>query len=208
MKKCLKRHYKLGGGNSLKDLRKYEEGEEKRIGQNGSGVTYKGGVVHGEEGAFEGNHKNHKRGRGYSLRFPERGRKGRIWETAEPTRHQRSGAGARMHGRIYRRGDGNSVSGALPHEKDKLQRRKKMEKTTANSLRQEAEKLGLRAGRRIDVIDSMDGEENERRRKRSGVVVRLFRHFFQCDMGGYTECFRYNTLLRKEMGEKVRLRGF
>ena len=83
-----------------------------------------------------------------------------------------------------------------------------MEKTTANSLRQEAEKLGLRAGRRIDVIDSMDGEENERRRKRSGVVVQLFRHFFQCDMGGYTECFRYNTLLRKEMGEKVRLRGF
>lgn len=83
-----------------------------------------------------------------------------------------------------------------------------MEKTTANSLRQEAEKLGLRAGRRIDVIDSMDGEENERRRKRSGVVVRLFRRFFQCDMGGYTECFRYNTLLRKEMGEKVRLRGF
>lgn len=122
MKKCLKRHYKLGGGNSLKDLRKYEEGEEKRIGQNGSGVTYKGGVVHGEEGAFEGNHKNHKRGRGYSLRFPKRGRKGRIWETAEPTRHQRSGAGARMHGRIYRRGDGNSVSGALPHEKDKLQK--------------------------------------------------------------------------------------
>ena len=58
------------------------------------------------------------------------------------------------------------------------------------------------------MIDSMDGEENERRRKRSGVVVRLFRHFFQCDMGGYTECFRYNTLLRKEMGEKVRLRGF
>lgn len=35
-------------------------------------------------------------------------------------------------------------------------RRKKMEKTMANSLRQEAEKLGLRAGRRIDVIDSMD----------------------------------------------------
>ena len=200
MKKCLKRHCKLGGGNSLKDLRRYEEGEEKRIGQNGSGVTYKGGVVHGEEGAFEGNHKNHKRGRGYSLRFPERGRKGRIWETAEPTRHQRSGAGARMHGRIYRRGDGNSVSGALPHEKDKLQ---KEEEDGENDGKQPAA-----GGRRIDVIDSMDGEENERRRKRSGVVVRLFRHFFQCDMGGYTECFRYNTLLRKEMGEKVRLRGF
>lgn len=83
-----------------------------------------------------------------------------------------------------------------------------MEKATTNSLRREAEELGLRAGRRVDVIDSMDGEENERRRKRSGVVVRLFRHFFQCDMGGYTECFRYNTLLRKEMGEKMRLRGF
>ena len=47
-----------------------------------------------------------------------------------------------------------------------------------------------------------------RRRKRSGVVVRLFQHFFQCDMGGYKECFRYNSLLRTEMGEKVRLRGF
>lgn len=83
-----------------------------------------------------------------------------------------------------------------------------MEKATTNSLRREAEELGLRAGRRIDVIDSIDGEENERRRKRSGVVVRLFQHFFQCDMGGYTECFRYNALLRREMGEKVRLRGF
>lgn len=83
-----------------------------------------------------------------------------------------------------------------------------MEKATANSLRQEAEKLGLRAERKVDVIDSIDGEENERRRKRSGVVVRLFRHFFQCDMGGYKECFRYNSLLRTEMGEKVRLRGF
>ena len=58
------------------------------------------------------------------------------------------------------------------------------------------------------MIDSIDGEENERRRKRSGVVVRLFQHFFQCDMGGYKECFRYNSLLRTEMGEKVRLRGF
>ena len=68
--------------------------------------------------------------------------------------------------------------------------------------------LGLREGRKVDVIDSIDGEENERRRKRSGVVVRLFQHFFQCDMGGYKECFRYNCLLRTEMGEKVRLRGF
>ena len=105
-----------------------------------------------------------------------------------------------------------------------------MEKATTNSLRWEAEELGLRAGRKVDVIDSIDGEENERRRKhliifmmqddgidgeenerrrkRSGVVVRLFRHFFQCDMGGYKECFRYNSLLRTEMGEKVRLRGF
>ena len=87
MKKCLKRHCKPGGGNSLKDLRKYEEGEEKRIGQNGSGVTYKGGVVHGEEGAFKGNHKNHKRGRGYSLRFPERAGKGGIWKANEPESH-------------------------------------------------------------------------------------------------------------------------
>lgn len=62
-----------------------------------------------------------------------------------------------------------------------MERRKKMEKATTNSLR---------------------------RRKRSGVVVRLFQHFFQCDMGGYKECFRYNCLLRTEMGEKVRLRGF
>lgn len=88
-----------------------------------------------------------------------------------------------------------------------------MEKATTNSLRREAEELGLRAGRKVDVIDSIDGEENERRRKRSGVVVRLFQHFFQCDMGGYDmggykECFRYNSLLRTEMGEKVRLRGF
>ena len=73
-----------------------------------------------------------------------------------------------------------------------------MEKATTNSLRREAEELGLRAGRKVDVIDSIDGEENER----------VFRHCFQCDMGGYTECCRYNTLLRKEMGEKVRLRGF
>lgn len=49
-----------------------------------------------------------------------------------------------------------------------------MEKATANSLRREAEELGLRAGRKVDVIDSIDGEENLRRRKRSGVVVRLF----------------------------------
>lgn len=52
-----------------------------------------------------------------------------------------------------------------------------MEKTTANSLRQEAEKLGLRAGRRIDVIDSIDGEENERRTKaerRCGAVISAF----------------------------------
>ena len=83
-----------------------------------------------------------------------------------------------------------------------------MEKATMNSLRQEAEELGLRAGRKVDVIDSIDGEENLRRRKRSGVVLRLFQHFFQCDMGGYKECFRYNALLRTEMGEKVRLRGF
>lgn len=60
-----------------------------------------------------------------------------------------------------------------------------MEKATTNSLRREAEELGLRAGRKVDVIDSIDGEENLRRRKRSGVVVRLFQHFFQCDMGGY-----------------------
>ena len=84
-----------------------------------------------------------------------------------------------------------------------MERRKKMEKATTNSLRR-----GLREGRKVDVIDSIDGEENERRRKRSGVVVRLFQHFFQCDMGGYKECFRYNCLLRTEMGEKVRLRGF
>lgn len=83
-----------------------------------------------------------------------------------------------------------------------------MEKATTNSLRREAEEPGLREGRKVDVIDSIDGEENERRRKRSGVVVRLFQHFFQCDMGGYKECFRYNCLLRTEMGEKVRLRGF
>ena len=84
-----------------------------------------------------------------------------------------------------------------------------MEKATANSLRREAEELGLRAGRRVDVFDSIDGEENERRRKRSGVVVRLFQHIFQCEMsGGYKECFRYNALLRRETGEKVRLRGF
>ena len=51
-----------------------------------------------------------------------------------------------------------------------------MEKATTNSLRREAEELGLRAGRKVDVIDSIDGEENERRRKRSGVVVRLFQH--------------------------------
>ena len=49
-----------------------------------------------------------------------------------------------------------------------------MEKATTNSLRREAEELGLRAGRKVDVIDSIDGEENERWRKRSGVVVRLF----------------------------------
>lgn len=34
-----------------------------------------------------------------------------------------------------------------------------MEKATTNSLRREAEELGLRAGRRVDVIDSIDGEE-------------------------------------------------
>ena len=83
-----------------------------------------------------------------------------------------------------------------------------MEKATTNSLRQAAEELGLRVGRKVDVIDSIDGEENLRRRKRSGVVLRLFQHFFQCGMGGYKECFRYNALLRTEMGEKVRLRGF
>lgn len=49
-----------------------------------------------------------------------------------------------------------------------------MEKATTNSLRREAEELGLRAGRRVDVIDSIDGEENERRRKRSGVVCGYF----------------------------------
>ena len=46
-----------------------------------------------------------------------------------------------------------------------------MEKATTNSLRWEAEELGLRAGRKVDVIDSIDGEENERRRKRSGVAT-------------------------------------
>lgn len=60
-----------------------------------------------------------------------------------------------------------------------MERRKKMEKATTNSLRREAEELGLREGRKVDVIDSIDGEENERRRKRSGVVVRLFQHFFE-----------------------------
>ena len=53
-----------------------------------------------------------------------------------------------------------------------MERRKKMEKATTNSLRREAEELGLREGRKVDVIDSIEGEENERRRKRSGVVVR------------------------------------
>lgn len=84
-----------------------------------------------------------------------------------------------------------------------------MEKATTNSLRREAEELGLRAGRRVDVIDSIDGEENERRRKRSGVVVRLFQHIFQCEMsGGYKECFRFNELIGNETGRRVRLRGF
>lgn len=46
-----------------------------------------------------------------------------------------------------------------------------MEKATTNSLRREAEELGLRAGRRVDVIDSIDGEENERR---CGAVISAF----------------------------------
>lgn len=46
-----------------------------------------------------------------------------------------------------------------------------MEKATANSLRREAEELGLRAGRKVDVIDSIDGEENERR---CGAVISAF----------------------------------
>lgn len=46
-----------------------------------------------------------------------------------------------------------------------------MEKATTNSLRREAEELGLRAGRKVDVIDSIDGEENLRR---SGAVISAF----------------------------------
>ncbi len=83
---------------------------------------------------------------------------------------------------------------------------KKMREEKTQTLRRRAEEAGLRPGRRILAFDG-DNRGFDAKVKRSGVVLALYPHFFQCDMdGGYKECFRYNLLLGEQMGERVRLR--
>ena len=65
----------------------------------------------------------------------------------------------------------------MPHEKDKLQKEEEDGENDGKQPAAEAEELGLRAGRRIDVIDSMDGEENRAAEKaewRCGAVISAF----------------------------------
>ncbi len=82
---------------------------------------------------------------------------------------------------------------------------KKMWEEKAETLRGRAEAAGLRPGRRILAFDG-DNKGFGAKARRSGVVLALYLHFFQCDMGGgYKECFRYNLLLGEQPGERVRL---
>ena len=82
-----------------------------------------------------------------------------------------------------------------------------MEKATANSLRREAEEMGLAVGRKVTIYTETD--ERKGGEKKTGVICAIYKHIFQCEMsGGYKECFRFNELIGNETGRRVRLRGF
>lgn len=72
-------------------------------------------------------------------------------------------------------------------------------------MRKEAERLGLRVGKKIKHIRRrVNGEDNDYIRK--GVVEGIFRHIFTVRMdAGYVVSFRYNELLGGESEGRVRI---
>lgn len=72
-------------------------------------------------------------------------------------------------------------------------------------MRKEAERLGLRVGKKIKHIRrKVNGEDNDYIRK--GVVEGLFRHIFTVRMeAGYVVSIRYNEILGKELEGRVTL---
>lgn len=82
------------------------------------------------------------------------------------------------------------------------------ERRTPDWLRQEAEKRGLRAGKRIRIEGiRTDGLEYSKPVTRRGKVTGLYPYIFTCECGGVTESFRYNQLVGNEIGERVKLDG-
>lgn len=82
------------------------------------------------------------------------------------------------------------------------------ERRTPEWLRQEAEKKGLRVGKKVEIekISSCEGVVRKRITK-SGKVTGLYPYIFVCECSGTVECFRYNQFVGNENGEKVRLNG-
>lgn len=72
-------------------------------------------------------------------------------------------------------------------------------------MRKEAERLGLRVGKKIKHIRRrVNGEDNDYIRK--GKVEDLYPHFFTVRMeAGYVVSFRYNELLGGESEGRVRI---
>lgn len=69
-----------------------------------------------------------------------------------------------------------------------------MERRTEEAVRRLAIEKGLRVGARVRITKMVQASNGRRERKfmGQGVVTALYGCIFACEIGGQTECFRYN----------------